>query len=95
MRLPLQQAGRCRLPGGARDSGQLVAKRARGRGVFYGCWNYPECTYTSNSIEPGKLSPVRTAEEREAAAEKAKARAAKGRGRTTTRRTTTRRRRAS
>ncbi len=73
------------------ETGQLVAKRARGR-VFYGCWNYPDCTYTSNSIEEGKLSPVRTAEEREAAAEKAKARAAKGRGRG--RRTSTRRRRA-
>ena len=74
------------------ETGQLVAKRAR-RGVFYGCWNYPECTYTTNSIETGKLSPVRTAEEREAAAEKAKARATKGRGRG--RRSTTRRRRAS
>ena len=74
------------------DTGQLVAKRARRR-TFYGCWNYPECTYTTNSIEPGKLSPVRTAEEREAAAEKAKARALKGRGRG--RRTSTRRRRAS
>ena len=74
------------------ETGQLVAKRAR-RGVFYGCWNYPDCTYTTNSIEPGKLSPVRTAEEREAAAEKAKARSKKGRR--TTRRSTTRRRRAS
>ncbi len=74
------------------DCGQLVAKRAR-RGVFYGCWNYPDCTYTTNSIEPGKLSPVRTAEEREAAAEKAKARSKKGRR--TTRRSGTRRRRAS
>ena len=74
------------------ETGMLVAKRAR-RGVFYGCWNYPDCTYTTNSIEPGKLSPVRTAEEREAAAEKAKARSKKGRR--TTRRSTTRRRRAS
>ena len=74
------------------ETGQLVAKRAR-RGVFYGCWNYPDCTYTTNSIEPGKLSPARTAEEREAAAEKAKARASKGRR--STRRSTTRRRRAS
>ncbi len=74
------------------ETGQLVAKRAR-RGVFYGCWNYPDCTYTTNSTEPDKLSPVRTAEEREAAAEKAKARATKGRGRG--RRTSTRRRRAS
>jgi len=74
------------------ETGQLVAKRAR-RGVFYGCWNYPDCTYTTNSLEPDKLSPVRNAEEREAAAEKAKTRATKGRGRG--RRTSTRRRRAS
>ncbi len=77
------------------ETGMLVAKRTR-RGVFYGCWNYPDCTYTTNSIEAGKLSPVRTAEEREAAAEKAKARAGKGRGRRTTRRSgASRRRRAS
>ena len=75
------------------ETGQLVAKRARRR-TFYGCWNYPDCTYTTGSIEPGKLSPVRTAEEREAAAEKAKARASKGK-RTTRRGSTTRRRRAS
>ena len=80
------------------ETGQLVAKRTR-RGVFYGCWNYPDCTYTTNSIEAGKLSPVRTAEEREAAAEKAKARASKGRGRggrrPARRSSGTRRRRAS
>lgn len=74
------------------DTGQLVAKRAR-RGVFYGCWNYPDCTYTTNSIETDKLSPVRTAEEREAAAEKVRARGKKGRR--GTRKTTARRRKAS
>ena len=64
------------------ESGQLVAKRARGkrRGTFYGCWNYPDCTYTTNSLEPDRIAPVRTAEERATAAEKAKARASRGRG---------------
>ncbi len=77
------------------ESGQLVAKRARGkgRGTFYGCWNYPECTYTTNSLEPDKISPVRTAEERAAAAEKAKARASRRSG--ARRSGGTRRRRAS
>ena len=55
------------------ETGQLVEKRARGR-TFYGCWNYPDCTYTTNSIEPDKIAPARTAEEREAAAAKAKSR---------------------
>ena len=61
------------------ETGQLVAKRAR-RGVFYACWNYPDCTYTTNSLEPDKLSPVRTAEEREAAAGKVKAKARSKKG---------------
>ncbi len=59
------------------ETGQLVAKNARRRGVFYACWNYPDCTYTTNSLEPDKISPPRTAEEREAAAEKVRARGKK------------------
>ncbi len=76
-------------------NGQLVAKRmrGRGRGVFYGCWNYPDCTYTTNSIEPDAMAPARSAEERAEAAEKAKARPARGRG--ARRSGGTRRRRAS
>ena len=74
------------------QTGQLVTKRARGR-PFFGCWNYPDCTYTTNSIEADKIAPARTAEEREAAAEKAKARGGRRGG--GARRTTTRKRKAS
>lgn len=78
------------------ENGQLVAKRmrGRGRGVFYGCWNYPACTYTTNSIEPDAMSPVRDAEERAAAAEKARERASRGRGTRRSGGAGTRRRRA-
>ncbi len=63
-------------------NGQLVAKRmrGRGRGVFYGCWNYPDCTYTTNSIEPDAMTPARSDEERAEAAAKAAARPVRGRG---------------
>ena len=46
--------------------GQLVEKRTK-RGTFYGCWNYPRCSYTTNSLEPGKMAPPRPPAEREAA----------------------------
>ena len=43
------------------ETGQLVEKQSRtkGRGVFYACWNYPNCSYTTNSLEPGKMTPPR------------------------------------
>jgi DNA topoisomerase-1 len=59
------------------ESGQLVEKRTR-RGTFYGCWNYPNCSYTTNSLEPGKMSPARSPAEREAANAKLRERSARG-----------------
>ncbi|HXU22972.1 MAG TPA: type I DNA topoisomerase, partial [Tepidiformaceae bacterium] len=43
------------------ETGQLVEKQARtkGKGVFYACWNYPNCSYTTNTLEPGKMTPPR------------------------------------
>jgi len=58
-------------------SGQLVEKRTK-RGTFYGCWNYPRCSYTTNSLEPGKMSPARPEAEREAANAKLMERSARG-----------------
>jgi DNA topoisomerase-1 len=57
--------------------GQLVEKRTK-RGIFYGCWNYPHCSYTTNSLEPAKISPVRSPAEREAANKKLLERSARG-----------------
>jgi DNA topoisomerase I len=45
------------------ETGQLVEKQTR-RGTFYGCWNYPHCSYTTNSLDPSKMSPARDPEER-------------------------------
>lgn len=59
------------------ESGQLVEKRTR-RGTFYGCWNYPNCSYTTRSLEPGEMSPAREPAEREAANAKLKERSARG-----------------
>ncbi len=76
------------------ETGQLVAKSARRR-TFYGCWNYPDCTYTTQILEPDKMSPPRSAEERAAAAEKAKERAAARASKKGSRRRSSSRRRAS
>lgn len=57
--------------------GQLVEKRTR-RGTFYGCWNYPRCSYTTNSLEPDKMTPPRPPAEREAANAKLMERSARG-----------------
>jgi len=59
------------------ETGQLVEKRTK-RGIFYGCWNYPNCSYTTNSLEPGKMSPARSQPEREAANLKLLERSARG-----------------
>jgi DNA topoisomerase-1 len=61
-------------------AGQLVEKQARGRktSTFYGCWNYPNCSYTTNSVEPGKITAARTPEERAAANAKLLERSARG-----------------
>jgi DNA topoisomerase-1 len=62
------------------ETGQLVEKTARSgkRGTFYACWNYPHCSYTTNSLEPGKMSPVRPLPEREEANKKLLERSLRG-----------------
>ncbi|MBI2767867.1 MAG: type I DNA topoisomerase [Chloroflexi bacterium] len=62
------------------ETGQLVEKQARTgkRGTFYACWNYPHCSYTTNTLEPGKMSPVRSPEERAVANAKLLERSARG-----------------
>ena len=57
-------------------NGQLVERSSR-RGTFYACWNYPNCTYNSNSIEPANIKEARPPEERKAAQQKAIERAKK------------------
>jgi len=57
------------------DSGQLVEKQTK-RGKFWGCWNYPNCSYTTNSLE--KLAPARPLPEREEANRKLLERSARG-----------------
>ncbi|MGE5595557.1 MAG: DNA topoisomerase, partial [Hyphomicrobiales bacterium] len=74
--------------------GQLVEKRTR-RGTFYGCWNYPNCSYTTNSLEPGKMSPVRSSEERAAANAKLLERSARGKAAFAKRRENARAKKAS
>jgi ssDNA-binding Zn-finger/Zn-ribbon topoisomerase 1 len=59
------------------DKGQLVEKRTR-RGTFYGCWNYPRCSYTTNTLEAGKMTKPRSAEERATANAKLLERSARG-----------------
>lgn len=59
------------------ETGQLVQKQTK-RGIFYGCWNYPNCSYTTNSLEPGKMAPARPQDEREAANKKLLERSARG-----------------
>ncbi len=59
------------------ETGQLVEKRTK-RGIFYGCWNYPNCSYTTNSLEPGKMPAPRPPAEREAANLKLLERSARG-----------------
>ena len=62
------------------ETGQLVEKQARTgkRGTFYACWNYPNCSYTTNTLEPGKMSPARPPAEREEANKKLLERSARG-----------------
>jgi DNA topoisomerase-1 len=57
------------------ETGQLVEKQTK-RGKFWGCWNYPNCSYTSNSLE--KLAPARPLPEREEANRKLLERSARG-----------------
>jgi len=59
------------------ETGQLVEKRTR-RGTFYACWNYPNCSYTTNSIEPDKIAPARPDDVREEANKKLLERSARG-----------------
>jgi len=59
------------------ETGQLVEKTTR-RGTFYGCWNYPHCSYTTNTLDPGKMSPARNPEERAKANAKLLERSARG-----------------
>jgi DNA topoisomerase I len=74
--------------------GELVEKKTR-RGTFYGCWNYPKCSYTTKSLEPGKLSPVRPREERDAANKKLLERSERGKAAYAKRRANARARAAS
>jgi DNA topoisomerase-1 len=76
------------------STGQLVEKRTK-RGIFYACWNYPECSYTTNSLEAGKLAPARDAATRAAANAKLKERSARGKAAFASRKTNARARRAS
>ncbi|MFN0147643.1 MAG: type I DNA topoisomerase [Dehalococcoidia bacterium] len=68
------------------ETGQLVEKRTK-RGIFYGCWNYPNCSYTSNTLELEKMPKVRGPEEREAANKKLLERSARGKAAFASRRT--------
>lgn len=76
------------------ETGQLVEKRTR-RGTFYGCWNYPYCSYTTNSLEPGKMAPPRPPEEREEANRKLLERSERAKKGAATRRANRARSRAS
>ncbi len=67
------------------ESGQLVEKKTR-RGIFYGCWNYPDCSYTTNSLEADKITPARDPDERAAANAKLKERSERGKAAYATRR---------
>lgn len=62
------------------ETGQLVEKQARTgkRGTFYACWNYPNCSYTTNSLDPDKMAPARPPAEREEANKKLLERSARG-----------------
>ncbi len=62
------------------ETGQLVEKQARtgNRGIFYACWNYPNCSYTSNTLEPDKMPPARPLPEREEANKKLLERSLRG-----------------
>lgn len=62
------------------ETGQLVEKQARSgkRGTFYACWNYPNCSYTSNTLDPDKMPPARPLPEREEANRKLLERSARG-----------------
>jgi DNA topoisomerase I len=79
------------------NTGQLVEKQARmkGRGVFYACWNYPQCSYTTNTLEPGKMTPARDAQARLAANEKLLERSLRGKAAFAKRRENARTRKAS
>jgi DNA topoisomerase-1 len=59
------------------ETGQLVEKTSR-RGSFYACWNYPHCSYTTNSLEPGRMAPARAPEVRAEANRKLLERSARG-----------------
>jgi DNA topoisomerase I len=75
-------------------SGQLVEKQTK-RGKFFGCWNYPNCSYTTNTLEPGKMTKAREPEEREAANKKLLERSARGKAAFASRRAKAPARRAS
>jgi DNA topoisomerase-1 len=79
------------------DTGQLVEKQARSgrRGIFYACWNYPNCSYTTNSRESGKMAPARPLPEREEANRKLIERSGRGKAAFAKRRANATARRAS
>jgi DNA topoisomerase I len=59
------------------ETGQLVEKRTK-RGIFYGCWNYPNCSYTTNTLDPEKMAKPRSAEDRAEGNRKLLERSARG-----------------
>ncbi len=62
------------------ETGQLVEKQARGKrpGTFYGCWNYPHCSYTTNTLDAAKMTKPRPPVERAEANQKLLERSARG-----------------
>ncbi len=62
------------------ETGQLVEKQARGKrpGTFYGCWNYPHCSYTTNTLDAAKMTKPRPSAERAEANQKLLERSARG-----------------
>jgi DNA topoisomerase-1 len=79
------------------EKGQLVEKQSRtkGRGVFYACWNYPNCSYTTNSLEPGKMTAPRDEATRKEANEKLLERSLRGKASFAKRRESARAKKAS
>ena len=59
------------------ETGMLVEKKTK-RGIFYGCWNYPYCSYTTNSLEPDRMPAARNDQDRAVANAKLLERSVRG-----------------
>ena len=51
---------RCPMPG---CGGEIIRKRGRGRSVFYGCSNYPDCAFRPKSLDGLEGAPKPPAED--------------------------------